>query len=91
MSTQALFWVALPLTPIEIKRCLRKRLAHFVAVQWVPTTDMPSDGFTKPLSTEKHIHFVRQLGLVDISSRINSGYASEEDSIQAIQTSSETE
>lgn len=58
-----------------------------VAVQWVPTTDMPSDGFTKPLSTEKHVHFVRQLGLVDISSRIDPGYASEED----IQISSETE
>ena len=62
-----------------------------VAVQWVPTTDMPSDGFTKPLSTEKHGHFVRQLSLVDISWQIDPGYASEEDSFQATQTSSETE
>jgi hypothetical protein len=62
-----------------------------VAVQWVPTTDMPSDGFTKPLSTEKHAHFVRQLGLVDISSRIDPGYASEEDSPHDVQISSDTE
>jgi hypothetical protein len=63
-----------------------------VAVQWVPTTEMPSDGFTKPLSAEKHAHFVRQLGLVDISSRIEPGIASEEeDSTQDIQISSDTE
>ncbi|EFQ91334.1 hypothetical protein PTT_11852 [Pyrenophora teres f. teres 0-1] len=28
-----------------------------VTVQWVPTTEMPSDGFTKPLSAEKHSQF----------------------------------
>ena len=32
------------------------------AVQWVQTTEMPSDGFTKPLAAEKHSHFVKQLG-----------------------------
>ena len=62
-----------------------------VAVQWVSTADMPSDGFTKPLTTEKHARFVRHLGLIDISSRIDSGYASNEDIARDLQTSSETE
>jgi hypothetical protein len=53
---------------------------------------MPADGFTKPLSAEKHSHFVKQLGLVDISSRIDPEYASGEDIDQDdIQISSDTE
>ncbi|RKK10811.1 hypothetical protein BFJ65_g14807 [Fusarium oxysporum f. sp. cepae] len=47
-----------------------------ITVQWVSTTDMPADGFTKPLSAEKHSRFVKQLGLVDISSRIDPEYVS---------------
>jgi len=63
-----------------------------ITVQWVPTTDMPADGFTKPLSAEKHSHFVRQLGLVDISARIDPEHASEEDiGDDNIQISSDTE
>ena len=63
-----------------------------VAVQWVPTTNMPADGFTKPLSAEKHSHFVRQLGLVDIASRIDPEHVSEEDiDDDNIQISSDTE
>ncbi|RKK06490.1 hypothetical protein BFJ65_g18687 [Fusarium oxysporum f. sp. cepae] len=63
-----------------------------ITVQWVPTTDMPADGFTKPLSAEKHSHFVKQLGLVDISSRIDPEYVSGEDIDQDdIQISSDTE
>lgn len=62
-----------------------------VAVSWVQTKDMPSDGFTKPLSTEKHNHFVKQLGLVDLSTRIDPGYASEEEYPQDTQMSSEAE
>jgi hypothetical protein len=59
-----------------------------IAVQWVSTTDMPSDGFTKPLSAEKHAHFVKQLGLVDIASKLDPEcYASDED----VQMSSENE
>ena len=50
-----------------------------VAVQWVPTTDMLADGFTKPLLVEKHSHFVKQLGLVDIALRIDLEYMLEED------------
>jgi hypothetical protein len=52
---------------------------------------MPSDGFTKPLSTDKHAHFVKQLGLVDISTRIDPGYTSEEEVPHDIQISSDTE
>jgi hypothetical protein len=63
-----------------------------ITVQWVPTTDMPADGFTKPLSAQKHSHFIKQLGLVDISSRIDPEYASGENIDQDdIQISSDTE
>ena len=62
-----------------------------ISVQWVPTTDMPADGFTKPLSAEKHSHFIKQLGLVDISSQINPEYSSGEDTADEIQISSDTE
>jgi hypothetical protein len=36
-------------------------------VRWVPTTEMPADGLTKPLTRQKHEEFIRQLGLEDIS------------------------
>jgi hypothetical protein len=52
---------------------------------------MPADGFTKPLSAEKHAHFVKQLGLVDISSLIDPGYISEEESPYDDHISSDTE
>jgi hypothetical protein len=54
-------------------------------------SDMPSDGFTKTLSAGKHSHFVKQLGLVDISSQIDPGYASEEEELEDTQISSEAE
>jgi hypothetical protein len=41
-----------------------------INVRWVDTNSMPADGLTKPLSAEKHAHFVKLLGLVDISHRI---------------------
>ena len=53
---------------------------------------MPAGGFTKPLSAEKHSHFVKQLGVVDISSQIDPEYGSEKDIYQDdIQISSDTE
>ena len=61
-----------------------------IKVQWVPTTSMPADGFTKPLSTEKHSQFMKQLDLVDISAQVNPGYVDMEYSTD-IQTSSDTE
>ncbi len=33
-----------------------------IHVDWVPTDEMPADGFTKSLSAEKHQRFIEQLG-----------------------------
>jgi hypothetical protein len=46
-------------------------------VEWKPTTDMPADGLTKILSRQKHAGFVRQLGLINISSRLEPRTSSE--------------
>ena len=60
-----------------------------VTVQWVPTTEMPADGFTEPLSADKHSQFMRHLGLVDISLLIDPEHHDEEANSD-IQTSSDT-
>ncbi len=52
---------------------------------------MPADGFTKPLSAEKQFYFAKQLGLVDISSRIDPEHGSEVIDYDNIQISSDTE
>ena len=39
-------------------------------VEWKPTAQMPADGLTKILSRQKHLSFTQQLGLTDVSSRI---------------------
>jgi hypothetical protein len=52
---------------------------------------MPSDGFTKPLSAEKHSQFIRYLGLINILSRINPAHRHEEAESDNSQTLSETE
>ena len=44
--------------------------ASRVHITWVPTSQMPADGLTKTLTRQKHEEFVRQLGLVDISLRL---------------------
>jgi hypothetical protein len=41
-----------------------------INVQWVPTTEMPADGLTKPLPRQRHEAFIRQLGLVDIADKL---------------------
>ena len=41
-----------------------------IALQWIPTAEMPADGLTKPLPAQKHAAFVEQLNLVDISTRL---------------------
>jgi len=41
-----------------------------ISVQWVPTTDMPADGLTKPLPRQRHEAFIHQLGLVDITDKL---------------------
>lgn len=40
-----------------------------IALKWLPTAEMPADGLTKPLPAQKHATFVRQLNLVDISTK----------------------
>ncbi len=40
-------------------------------MSWVPTTKMPTDGLTKALPHQKHVDFVEQIRLVDITKRIN--------------------
>lgn len=35
-------------------------------LKWIPTNAMPADGFTKALPTQKHLTFIKQLGLIDI-------------------------
>lgn len=39
-------------------------------VKWLPTADMVADGLTKELPPQKHQDFLKQLGLVDIASRV---------------------
>jgi len=65
---------------VDIHNCWLRQvhLEGKVVIQWVPTTEMPADGFTKPLPAEKHSHFVKQLGLVDVSSKIDPDYSTEE-------------
>jgi hypothetical protein len=37
-----------------------------ISVQWKPTNLMPADGLTKILVRQKHVEFLRQLGLKDV-------------------------
>ena len=37
-----------------------------IDVEWVSTTDMKADGFTKALTRQPHERFIQQLNLVDI-------------------------
>ena len=52
---------------------------HRVELKWLPTAEMPADGFTKALSAQKHATFVAQLNLVDISDKLAATSASEEE------------
>jgi hypothetical protein len=44
-----------------------------IDIEWMPTAEMPADGFTKQLPRQKHEEFVRQLNLVDISNLLSNG------------------
>jgi len=44
--------------------------AKRIKVEWIPTTEMVADGFTKVLPAQKHAEFVKQLNLVDIKDKI---------------------
>ena len=41
-----------------------------IKVEWIATANMPADSFTKMLPPQKHAHFIRQLGLEDISKQL---------------------
>jgi hypothetical protein len=41
-----------------------------VKINWILTTDMPADGFTKALGPQKHMAFIKQLNIVDVSTLI---------------------
>jgi hypothetical protein len=41
-----------------------------ITVKWLPTAQMPADGFTKSLPAQKHATFLRQLNLVDIAEKL---------------------
>ena len=44
-----------------------------ISIEWMPTADIPADGFTKQLPRQKHEEFVRQLNLVDIADQLSNG------------------
>jgi hypothetical protein len=41
-----------------------------VKIEWISTAEMPADGLTKALSSQKHSAFIKQLNLIDISTII---------------------
>ena len=43
-----------------------------VSIRWLATAKMPADGLTKTLSRQKHEGFIRLIGLVNISDRLDS-------------------
>ena len=42
-----------------------------VFIRWIPTSQMPADGFTKPLPRQRHEAFIRMLNLRDIHMNID--------------------
>jgi hypothetical protein len=60
---------------VDIHQCwLRQEVqAKHIKVEWVPTSKMVADGFTKILPAQKHVEFVRQLNLVDIKDKFKIG------------------
>jgi hypothetical protein len=60
---------------VDIHQCwLRQEVqAKRIKVEWVPTSEMVADGFTKILPAQKHAEFVRQLNLVDIKDKFKIG------------------
>jgi hypothetical protein len=65
---------------VDIHQCwLRQEVqAKRIKVQWIPTSEMVADGFTKVLPVQKHANFVRLLNLVDIKDKIETQDPSED-------------
>ncbi len=55
---------------VDIAQCwLRQSVQRgLIDVGYLPTAHMMADGMTKLLPPQKHQHFVKQLGLVDVKS-----------------------
>jgi hypothetical protein len=49
-----------------------------VTLHWVPTAQMPADGFTKSLRRQKHVIFCNLIGLTDETSRLDRELKQEE-------------
>jgi hypothetical protein len=58
---------------VDIKQhWLRQEIqAGRLRVHYVPTAQMPADGFTKALPAQRHAIFLKQLGMIDIKPRID--------------------
>lgn len=54
--------------------------AGHLQVNWMATNQMPADGLTKLLSSQKHSTFVEQLGLINISELLQGRSGGEENS-----------
>jgi len=72
LMTKDLLKLTTKLRHVDIhKHWLRQEVQEKrLRINWVPTAEMPADGLTKTLPRQKHENFVRQLGLVDIRSRL---------------------
>ena len=54
-----------------------------IRINWIATSDMPADGFTKALSRQRHEKFIQQLNLVDISLQLSPRESASSDTQEA--------
>jgi hypothetical protein len=52
-----------------------------ICVDYVPSGDMLADGLTKPIINTSFDKFIQQLGLIDISDKLQSNCASEQEDV----------
>ena len=45
--------------------------ANRIKITWVPTSQMPADGLTKPLTSQNHEKFIKMLNLQGIKGQIS--------------------
>ena len=46
-----------------VRQCIQQ---NKLLIKWIPTAEMAADGFTKCLPIQKHLNFVRQLGMENV-------------------------